>query len=229
MIKSIRKSYRSFSNSAVASVIRNEIKDLSPLPFESHLSSATAKHRELNSSNLHRNHLGVSRHESQGEDVDYVREGAPPDTKSDDGINLSKLRIGGRIRRAHIQKSSVENAKLSAVGGRIIREAPKESKFESQGGSVVAQMSATAKFRQRQRSRTWGVSSQEISQDTKVKSNPSSISILNTNPNAESEKVISENKSGEEDTSTNRLPLSGVGIFLFGGGGALFYSGVIPI
>lgn len=76
----------------------------------------------------------------KGEDVDYVREGAPPDTKSDDGINLSKLRIGGRIRRAHIQKSSVENAKLSAVGGRIIREAPKESKFESQGGSVVVRI-----------------------------------------------------------------------------------------
>mmetsp|Transcript_21172 Transcript_21172/g.25175 ORF Transcript_21172/g.25175 Transcript_21172/m.25175 type:complete len:223 (-) Transcript_21172:356-1024(-) len=222
MIRSIHKTYRSFSNSTVASVIRNEVKDLSPLPFESHLSSATAKHRELNSSNL-------QRHESQGEDTDYVREDASPDTKNYDGTNLSKLRIGGRIRRTHIQKSSVENAKLSAVGGRIIREAPKESKLESQDGSVVAQMSATAKFRQRHRSRTGVFSSQENSHETKSKANPSSISILNTKPNAESEKTISENESDEEDTSKNRLPLSGVGIFLMGGGGALFYSGVIPI
>lgn len=227
MIQSMHKSYRSFSNSAVASVIRNEIKDLSPIPFESHLSSATAKHRELNGSNPQSNHLVLPHRKPQVANIDCVREEVSSDTKSNDGTHPSEIRIGGRIRRAHIQKSRVDNSTgLSAVGGRIIRVAPKASKFENEGGSVVAKMSATAKFRQRHSDRTGVFSSQDTSQETKKKSNPSSISILNTKPNAET--LISGDESGNNNPE-NKLPLAGVGILLLGGVTGLFYSGVIAI
>ena len=51
---------------------------------------------------------------------------------------LCEIHIRGWIKRAHVQKLKVEEVKLLAAGGRILRAAMKAtSKLESDGGSVV--------------------------------------------------------------------------------------------
>jgi len=222
MIHTIRKCNRYFSNSTVTSVIRNEIKDLPSLPFESHLSSATVRHRELNISDSQSAHLLSKRRKLK--DVDNVSEKASSDATHHNGARLGEIRIGGRIKRAHVRKPKVEEVKLSAVGGRILRAATKAtSKFESNGGSIVATMSATTKFRQRHND-TKGVPSMPEKQ---TKSNPSSISILSLKHNVKSDKEVRKNERGD-DNSENKLLSPAVGVLFLGSTTGIFYSGLIP-
>lgn len=221
MMNLIHKCKRSFSNSIVTSIIRNEIKDLPSLPFESHLSSATVRHRELNISDSQSDHLLSKRRKLK--DVDNASDKASSAAKNDYGARMDEIRIGGRIKRAHVHNSTVEEVNLPAVGGRILRAATKAaSKFENNSGSVVATMSATAKFRQRHNDTKGARSVQE----TKHKSNPSSISISSTKSNAELEKKVKTDETG--NNSENKSLSPAVGILLLGSATGLFYSGVMP-
>jgi len=180
MIQSISNFRRCFSNSTVTSVIRNET------PFESHLSSATVKYRQLNASDPQPNDLSSS---------------------CDKGVD--QVLVGGRIKRKYIQKLSAEKTELPAVGGRIIRAAPKAtSQFESNGWNAVPTMNATAKLRQRHNYGT-DLPSQEVT-------------LISSNKGMEIKAL-----EGDDDKSEKKsFPTTS--ILALGGAIGISYSGIIP-
>jgi len=179
MVQSISKFRRCFSNSTVTSVLRNET------PFESHLSSATAKYRQLNG--------------SQTNDLS---------SPCDKGVD--QVLVGGRIKRKHVQKLSIEKVELPAVGGRIIRAAPKTtSQFERNGWNAVPTMSAAAKLRQRHNYGT-DVPSEEVT-------------LISSDTGMES-KILGK----DDEKSEKKSSFVTTGILALGGAIGISYSGIIP-
>jgi len=204
---STHKCYRHFSTSLVASVTRK--KELNPLPFQSHLSSATVQHRRQNAS-------GSQGNEKEGEIVEES-------TSTKEGVGKNPIGVPtiGRVKRTHIKKLNPSEKKLLAVGGRLIREAPKTtSKLSSTGGSVAATMSGTAKYRQQNINRLGAASIP----DSRKKSNPSSISI-DSSTSIDPSRKKEENKTTNDNTDKKSRSVLPTAMLVCGSASGLLYFG----